>query len=226
MDKLDILRKYRIYTDVSDKLRSEFEKEGIAANLSAGDFFFHEGDDCSQMALLGEGVIRVYKTGASGREITLYHVQPGQTCVLTASGVLASKPYPASAVAESEIAAVIFPAPVFRQWVDKNEEVRNFVFASLADRMADVLSLVEAITFSKMDRRLAGYLVHHFSNKGLPLRVLHATHEQIAADLGTAREVISRLLKDFERAGAIQLARGRINLSDESMLVRFSEDDN
>lgn len=221
MDKVDILARYHFYTDASSAAQQEFEDAAMLAQLQAGDRYFHEGDSCNQIALLGKGSVRVYKTGESGREITLYHVRAGETCILTASCVLAHLNYPASAVAEEDTEAVVFPAGIFRTWVAVDERVRQFVFETLATRMASVLSLVEEITFNKMDRRLAEYLKTKFCNEGRPVRVIQATHEHIAGELGSAREVISRLLKEFEREGAIELARGRILLRDADILQKL-----
>lgn len=218
MDKQAILKKFAFFEQVPSRLKAEMERTGALAELPKGAFYFHEGDRCTQIALLGEGRIRVYKIGESGRQITLYHVEAGETCILTASCVLAGVEYPASALVETPAKAVAFPAATFRDWVGRYEPVREFVFEILARRMATVMSVVEEIAFNKMDRRLAEYLLRRFDNNGRPLRVLHTTHEQIASELGSAREVISRLLKELERNGAIQLSRERISLRDKRAL--------
>ncbi len=221
MDKSDILQKYCFYAHAPLAARQKFDRAATQVELNPGDFYFHEGDACTHVALVGNGSIRVYKAGESGREITLYHVRAGETCILTASCVLAGMSYPAAAVAESQTDAVIFPAPVFRDWVASMATVRDFVFQTLATRMADLMALVEEITFNKMDKRLAEYLCQRFENEGRPITVLHVTHEQIATELGSAREVVSRLLKEFERLGAIEVARGRIRLRNEATLRQF-----
>ncbi|RMF61336.1 MAG: Crp/Fnr family transcriptional regulator [Calditrichaeota bacterium] len=221
MDKIEILKRYPFYTNTSAAFRRELEEAAVTAQLSQGQYYFHEGDACTQVALVGKGSIRVYKSGESGREITLYHVRSGETCILTASCVLAGMAYPAHGLVESDIEAAVFPAPRFRQWVAKREEVRQFVFETLAARMAEVMALVEEITFNKLDRRLVSYLLKRFANEGRPLKFLHLTHEQIAVELGSAREVISRILKDLERLGALELSRCRIGLKDEQKLRRM-----
>jgi CRP/FNR family transcriptional regulator len=218
MDKIEILNKYPFYCEAGRAIQKEFEDVAVCASLNSGDFYFHEGDICSQIALIGKGSIRVYKSGETGREITLYHVRSGEACILTASCVLAEEPYPATAEIEYQVKAVVFPAAIFRDWISRIGPVRDFVFKTLAKRVAGVMALVEEITFNKMDHRLAEFLLHRFSNKCRPNNVLELTHEQIAAELGSAREVISRLLKEFERLGAINLTRGRIHLIDGKML--------
>ncbi len=223
MSKTEILENFPFYAEAGRTSRQMLEDAASAVKLRPGDFYFFEGDSCHQIALLGSGSIRVYKQGASGREITLYHVGAGETCILTASCVLAGMTYPACAIAELETEAVVFPAATFRNWVARDERVRQFVFKTLASRMSTVMALVEEIAFNRLDSRLAHYLRQSFANEGRPVRVLHATHEKIAAELGSAREVISRLLKEFERTGAIKLTRGRITLNDAGSLQRYLE---
>jgi len=129
----------------------------------------------------------------------------------------------ASAIVEAPTDAVVVAATEFREWVSAYDSGRPFVFESLASRVVDVMTLVEDVAFRKVDARLAQLLVRRFSMKGLALRVLSTTHEELAAELGTAREVVSRSLKEFERLGAIELARGRMDLRDRALLQRLAE---
>lgn len=222
MDKIAILKQFSFYSDASLSQRRTFEDTAVVAELAEGQHFFYEGDQCHQIALVGEGGLRVYKNADTGRQITLYHVEHGETCILTASCILAGIAYPANAVAETDIASVIFPAPRFREWVASQDTVREFVFQTLAFRMAGVMSLVEEVAFNRMDQRLAVFLQERFANQGKPVRLLQLTHEEIAAELGSAREVISRLLKEFERRGAIELRRSRLRLKSESILTKIA----
>ena len=192
-------------------------------SLPAGVFFYREGDLCPSFALVGRGEIRVFKTSVTGREITLYHVQDGEPCLVNVLCVFLGRPAMASAIVEAPTDAVVVPAAVFREWVSAYDSVRRFVFETMAARVVDVMTLVEEVAFGKMDARLAQLLVRRFSMKGLALRVLSTTHEELAAELGTAREVVSRLLKEFERLGAIGLARGRVDLRDGALLQRLAE---
>jgi len=223
MEKADILNKFSFYHDAPDAFRRDLLKTAMKASLPQGAFYFHEGDVCSQIALVGKGDIRVYKSTETGREITLYHVREGETCILTASCVLAQVHYPATAKVEQETEAAVFPSDRFRNWVAKRDEVRDFVFGTIAARVAEIMALVEEISFRKMDQRLAEFLLRSFENDGLPRTMLQLTNEQIAIELGSAREVISRLLKEFERVGAVELARGRIRLLSETRLRRYLE---
>ncbi len=222
MNKCEILSLYPFYASAGSRLRAEIERAAIVARLGAGEFYFREGDTCAHIGLIGKGSLRVYKTGDSGREITLYHVGVGESCILTASCLLSGMAYPAHAEVESEVEALIFPGEVFRSWVASIECIRSFVFSEMADRVAGVMSLVEEVTFGKMDERFASYLAGSFHNHGRPVRILNTTHEQIATELGSAREVVSRLLKELERIGAVRLARCKIVLTSENLLLKHA----
>jgi len=173
----------------------------------AGTHLYWEGDSCSGIAFLLSGAIRVYKCGETGREITLYEIGPGETCILNASCILGNKAYPANAVTLSKGELVLVPAHDFRRLLGSHEAMRDFVFALLSERLGEVMELVNEVAFRRMDERLMEYLVEK-SGDG----VLMATHQKIASDLGTSREVVSRLLKDLERQGKLSLARNSISL--------------
>lgn len=188
-------------------------------SLPSGTGICLEGDNCTRLALLTSGSARVFKLAESGREITLYRVEAGECCILTASCMLSRRPFPASAVVESDLEAILVPESQVVQWMTSSPSWRQFLWSLLAGRLGDVISLVEEVAFRRMDERLAEYLAQHARDKG---RVLHATHGQIAADLGSSREVISRILKDFELRGLLQLRRGRIELGDPQALRSFA----
>jgi len=168
---------------------------------------YSEGDSCSAIAFILSGEIRVYKTGATGREITLYEIGKGDTCILNASCILSDMSYPANAVSVEAGEMLLFPAADFRRLIEKYEDVRNFVFNLLTRRLTSVMTLVEEVAFGRMDERLINYL-----RERAVAAQLDTTHQDIANDLGTSREVISRLLKDFEREGRIVLSRSLIQL--------------
>ena len=168
---------------------------------------YAEGDACSSIAFVLSGEIRVFKIGDTGREITLYEIGPGETCILNASCILSGSTYPAHAVAASEVDVLLVPSADFRKLVMEQEAMRDFVFALLSRRLATVMELVEEVAFGRLDQRLMEHLVEKSANN-----VLETTHQKIANDLGTSREVVSRLLKDFERKGQVRLSRNSITL--------------
>jgi CRP/FNR family transcriptional regulator len=169
---------------------------------------YSEGDACSAIAFILSGRIRVYKMGESGREITLYEIGRGETCILNASCILSGMSYPANAVSIRGGGMLLVPAGDFRRFISRYEAMRDFVFTLLSERLTSVMTLIEEVAFGKMDLRLLNYLKEKSSDG-----TLRTTHQRIADDLGTSREVVSRLLKDFEREGKVILSRNLIRLS-------------
>lgn len=224
MDSLAILSQFKFYQDASLDLQNEILTSAKRVSLVGGAEVYREGDNCRGVAFVGEGRIRVFKRHELGREITLYHVMPAESCLLTASCVLSGLRYPATAIVESDhpVEAVVFPPEQFNSWVNEHQVVRDYVFSLLSHRLADMMALIEEITFGKMDSRIAHFLIEKFTGEGTFLRSIHITHEQIADELGTAREVVSRLLKEFEKAGAVELGRGRVRMTNERLLRAFA----
>ena len=173
----------------------------------AGRHIYSEGDTCRGIAFLLSGEIRVFKTGESGREITLYEIGRGDTCILNASCILSDTSYPANAVSTKPGEMLLVEARLFRRLIAEQEEMREFVFRLLAGRLASVMALVEEVAFGRMDGRLLFYLTERAKDG----RIV-TTHQNIASDLGTSREVVSRLLKHFEAEGRVLLSRNSIRL--------------
>ncbi|MGC2062450.1 MAG: Crp/Fnr family transcriptional regulator [Thermodesulfovibrionales bacterium] len=168
---------------------------------------YSEGDSCPAISFLLSGEIRVFKIGEGGREITLYEIESGETCILNASCILSGLAYPAHAVATKAGEMLLIPAVEFRRLIATYSEMRDFVFKIISRRLASVMALVEEIAFGRMDERLLDYL-----NREAVTQQLAKTHQEIASDLGTSREVVSRILKDFERRGMVMLSRNLIRL--------------
>jgi CRP/FNR family transcriptional regulator len=220
MEKVEILENLRFYKLAPPKFQSLIENSARKVILPQNKLLFLEGDACNEVGFVGIGSIRVSKIGETGREITLYHVNPGEGCVLNISCAFADLGYPAMATVEEETEMVTFPSTLFQEWMAKIE-VRGFVFELFSRRLTQVITLIEEILFRKMDQRLAEFLIKTFDNQGKPKRVIQMTQEQIASEMGTAREVINRLLKEFERVEAIESSRGRILLRNESILKEY-----
>ena len=180
-----------------------------AVSLTAGQTICDQGGSCSQLALVTAGSARIYKLAESGREITLYRVEPGECCILTASCMLSERTFPANAAVETDLEAFVIPAYRVIAWMTGSDVWRHFLWSLLASRLGDVIGLVEEVAFRRMDERLADYLAAYAEQHGTSL---HATHSQIAADLGTSREVVSRMLKDLEQRGLLRLSRGRVDI--------------
>ncbi|NOX76504.1 MAG: Crp/Fnr family transcriptional regulator [Gammaproteobacteria bacterium] len=176
-------------------------------SLPAGVVAFNEGDVCRNYLLVLEGSVRVQKLSASGKEIVLYRVEAGQSCVLTTSCLLSGEHYHAEAVTETPVQAVAIPLSAFQQALTI-PTFREFVFATYGQRVTSLVTLIDAIAFGRMDDRLAHQLLEMADADGIVV----ATHQELARELGTAREVISRLLKEFERHGWLALKRGRVRV--------------
>ena len=219
--KLETLKLYSFFHAAPDVLKERILETAISGRLKPGTYFFRRDGFCDQVALVGEGSVRVFVTNDAGREITLYHVGPGETCPLNLLCALRGTQAPAAARVMIPLHGVALPTEIFRQWVDTEKVVRDFVFEGLATRLVHILTLMEEITFGKLDRRLAEFLLNRLSRSDQQPPVINMTHEQIALELGSAREVISRMLAEFERVGAIELARARISLRDDQPLQKL-----
>lgn len=167
-----------------------------------------EWKPCDSLGLMLSGEKRIYKSSGTGREITLYVVGPGETCILNASCILSNIICPVNAVSVGDVSLLSVSAKDFRGLIGKFEEMRSFIFEAISQNFASIIELLQEVAFRKMDERLLDYLVEK-SDEGK----LITTHQKIADDLGTAREVVSRLLKEFERKGAIRLSRNLIELT-------------
>jgi CRP/FNR family transcriptional regulator len=218
MNRLDIMQKFAFFHEINPRVQAAMTEAGSIVNLKAGDYFVHEGGALEGVAIVGAGRLRVFKSSSTGREITLYEVRGGELCLVNVLSMMTDAPAPASARVEEDITALVVPNDRFRMWIGTEAPLRNFVFGVIAEGVVEVMNLVEEIAFKKLDLRLAEYLCQNiFVGQG-QARELKMTHEAIAANLGSAREVISRLLKEFERQGALSLGRGRIAVVDQGVL--------
>ncbi len=195
-------------------LLREFQQTAFFTRIRKGQDVFIEGDPVDAIALLISGVVRVYKIGETGREITLYRFGNGESCILTANAILSQKNFPAVATVEQEAEAVMIPADTFRDWVRRYDQWREFVFELLSQRLSSVMAIVEEVAFRRMDVRLASLLIE----RGSKSDSIHITHQEIAAELGSSREVISRILEDFSEQGVVEVSRGMIKISDREAL--------
>lgn len=191
-------------------LINELKREAQFAKIPAGHDVFVDGDRVDGIALLLSGVVRVYKIGETGREITLYRFGLGQSCILSANAIISQKSFPAIATVEEDAEAVIIPADIFREWVRRYDLWREFVFELLSERLSTVMAIVDEVVFQRLDRRVASLLLNQARVQN-PMRI---THQEIAAELGSSREVISRILEDFSREGLIHSGRGTIEILD------------
>ncbi|SET01708.1 MULTISPECIES: Crp/Fnr family transcriptional regulator [Marinobacter] len=192
---------------LSPPLRMEAERYAQPVHLSAGDVVFRAGDSCRGLPLVISGSVRVQMLGASGHGIVLYRMGPDDLCTLSIGCLMAGRGYRAEAHVEEPTEALLMPRQAFDRLMAQSAEFRQQVMASYGRRLDDLMLLVEEIAFGRLDQRLLEWLRAHAN--GRPALI---THQELAVELGTAREVVSRLLKDFERHGRVRLARGRVEL--------------
>jgi len=200
-------------------LRDRLLELAKVVQIPKDQLVFGPGKVPDSLLLLVDGVIRVAQTSDSGREIVLYRVEAGQSCVLTTACMLAEEAYNAEGIAETDIVAVALPRPAFDRLAADEPAFRRFVFAAYSKRLIDLMRVVDEVAFGRIDVRLAARLLA-LAGAG---DAITATHQQLAAELGTAREVISRVLQDFQKRGFVAQTRGHITLTDRPRLEALSE---
>jgi len=178
--------------------------------VPAGTRLFRENDACQGFPLVLSGEVRVSRGAANGRELELYRVAPGEMCLVSSAGLFADQPLTARGVATCDTTLCLLSPPDFRAAL-ADEAFRSYVLGLFAARMADLTALIEAVAFQKLDTRLASALLGH----GQQLRT---THQALADELGTVREMITRLLHRFERDGLVELSRENITILDSAGL--------
>jgi CRP/FNR family transcriptional regulator len=212
---VDIEKNFSFLKSTDREVKEQLLKYVSVKQFPEGQFICWEGDVCAQLAIVLSGVVRVYKVGESGREITLYRIEANDSCILTASCILSQIRFPALAVVEKEVRAALIPAAIVRNWIERYDVWREYVFRLMSKRLADVIATVEEIAFRRVDVRIAEFLAG-LAGKQEDIAI---THQQIAYELGTAREVVSRILKDFEREQIISLTRGSITVQNKQALL-------
>lgn len=186
--------------------------------LPAGTRVFGTGQTPQAYLLLIDGTVRVQQVSGSGREIVLYRVTAGQSCVLTTACLIGGEDYEAEAIAETDIVAAAIPRTTFDDLIGRSPAFRQFVFTAFSHRVTTLLRIIEEVAFSRIDARLAQRLLDIAQGKS----EIGITHQELAAELGSAREVISRQLSEFQRRGWITLARGAIEIVDAKALRQLA----
>lgn len=200
-------------------LFKKIQSLGQFVTIPANTIICEDGQMSTDLPLLISGLVRVYKISESGKEITLYHIGEDESCVLSASTILGGKEFPAIAETVTESQIVVLPEAFVRDWIVKSTDWQQFIFGLVAQRLSDVITVVEEVAFQRMDRRVAKYLCKKLSHNGLSLSV---THQDVADEIGTAREVVTRILRDLELRNIVKLSRGKIDINDLEQLQNIS----
>lgn len=205
---------YPALTQLPPRLLARIQSELQPVAAADGHELFNVGDSCPALPLLVSGTVRVLKPLPSGRTMPLYKLGPGEFCVLSVSCLLGNVLYPAAGRAAGAVVGAALPRALFRTLVDEDTMFRNEVFSVFAERLCFLMTLIEEMAKTRLDERLADLLI----SRG---PVIHATHQTIADELGTAREVVSRILEHFEDNGFVRLHRARVDVLDARHLARL-----
>jgi CRP/FNR family transcriptional regulator len=188
--------------------------------LPQGATVFRPGDAATQFPVVISGSIRVEKITSTGREIVLYRVSPHETCILSIAGLLTGEEYAAEAIAETDVVAYALRPTAFERMMGESSKFRAFVFSGYSQRIASLMARIEDIVCTRIDVRLAERLLAFGKTEGH----IETTQHALAADLGTAREVVGRALRNFERAGWVSLSRGAVEIVDAAALKALLAD--
>ena len=214
----DWISRFHGLSRLPERIRGILESRSTVIDLPKGTVIFGPGKSPENLLFLLDGTVRVQQLAENGREIVLYRVQAGESCVLTTACLLAYEDYSAEGVAETPIRAAMVPRVVFDDLIAQSKDFRNFVFSAYSRRITDLFHVIEEIAFQRMDIRLAQKMLE-LQQDG----VVKATHQQLAAELGTAREVISRQLSEFQRRDWIKQTRGNVELLDQASIAKLAQ---
>ncbi|MBD3678318.1 MAG: Crp/Fnr family transcriptional regulator [Rhodobacteraceae bacterium] len=192
------------------RVRDALKSRARIVSIAKGKVIFGPAHPPESLLLLLDGTVRVRHISDSGREIVLYRVHAGDSCILTNACLLAYEDHSAEGIAETDVQAVAIPRGVFDELISTSRQFREFVFSAYSKRMTDLFYIIDEIAFRKMDVRVAQKLLELQDKAG----EIRATHAQLASELGTAREVVSRQLSEFQRRGLVDLGRGVVQLID------------
>ena len=210
-----LLKQYPALRGLSDAEFGRVLDEGFLRSVPAGTVMFDEAQPCSGFPFVLDGAIGVSKLSESGREIQLYRVEAGESCILTSTCLLGQIDYNAHGVALAPTQVFVLPRPTFERLLAASEPFRRYVFRLFADRISDLMQTVEAVAFKRLDQRLAGLLLE----RGPQVR---ATHQQLADELGSVREIVSRIVRTFAEQGLVRTGREQILILDEAGLRRVA----
>ncbi|MEM6670858.1 MAG: Crp/Fnr family transcriptional regulator [Pseudomonadota bacterium] len=212
------IERFKGLSSLAPEIRESLVSRSRLVSVPAGQVIFGPGKSPENLLLLLSGTVRVQQSSESGREIVLYRVEGGQSCVLTTACLLAYEDYTAEGVAETSVEAVAIPRAVFDDMLGRSPAFRGFVFTAYSRRITDLFRVIDEVAFGRIDTRLSQRLLALSDGAN----EVKATHQQLATELGTAREVVSRQLQEFQRRNWIAQLRGAIKIMDPSSLADLS----
>lgn len=202
--------KFQGLTDLNESEQQRLSQHSSVLSVPKGTVVFTPGDKPDSLLLLLDGVVRVQQLSKDGREIVLYRVRAGESCVLTTACLLAFEEYSAEGIAETEVEAATIPVALFDELISSSKNFRQFVFSTYSQRITELMHVIEDVAFHRIDVRLADKLLA-LSGGDQKIKI---THQELSNELGSAREVVSRQLSEFQRRQWISQSRGAIELLD------------
>ena len=218
MEKEQSAEKLPYWQRLDDDEKKFVTERAVIKNFEKGEMVHGYGSSCLGTALVLKGELRVFILSEDGREITLFRLGEGSSCVLSASCIIKQITFQTNMIAESDCTLFILPSSAFDKLSEQNIYVKCFLYEVAAERFSSVMWTMQQILFLRMDKRLAGFLLSEYEKSGKTIKM---THEQIAVNIGSAREVVARMLKRFEVEGLVSLGRGSVTIRDASALKKI-----
>ena len=219
MEREELVKKLPYWQHLSEEEKQFVKERVVVRNFAKGEMVHGYGSSCLGTAYVLEGELRVFILSEDGREVTLFRLSAGSSCVLSASCIIKQITFQTNMVAESDCSLLVLGSAAFDSLAERNIYVKCFLYEVAAERFSSVMWAMQQILFLKMDKRLAGFLVSEYEKSGL--KTVRLTHEQIAVNIGSAREVVARMLKRFEADGLVSLGRGSVILKDVQALKKI-----
>lgn len=211
---------FPMWDRLSEKEKKILSKKTVLKNAAARDLIYDSDETCSGLILVSFGQLRAFYVSESGREITLYRLLEGDICIMKANCIINSLQFDINISAEKDTSYFVLPPEFYKQLMDNSIEISRFTNEIMAGRMSDIVWLMEQIMWQSFDKRLASFLLEESTLDDSD--TLQITHETIANHLGTAREVVTRMLKYFKSEGIIELSRGSIKIIKHEALRELS----
>lgn len=216
----DYLNKLEFWNKLTSKEQEELSRNAVIKEYKKGNIIHSENNECLGMMIIIQGEIRTCIASEEGREITLFKLSEGDVCVLSADCVIKQITFDTLMIAEKDCKVILINVSYFNELINKNIYARSYTYELISERFSNVMWVIKQILFDKFDKRLALFLINE-NQKSNDLKI-KITQEQIAKDLNTAREVVSRMLKRFELDGIIEIQRGGVKILDLESLKKLS----
>ncbi|RMF56422.1 MAG: Crp/Fnr family transcriptional regulator [Calditrichaeota bacterium] len=207
--KLALHKIFPQWESMERNLKEEIKEYSYIRRFHSSQLFVIEGEKCNSFYVVLEGSVKVFKTSELGKEITIYNVSPMESCLLTSFSIVNNQPFIANAQALKHTLLLLFPKNKVLDWLNRYESWREFYLNSCSSQLFSLISKIESLVFQRVDERIANFLASAVSSR---VNSLQMTHSEVAREVGTAREVVSRILKEFENEDLIRLSRGKIEI--------------